>query len=62
MDMETTQSVEEDKFEEYVRVILADSMINHKIKKVIEEAILDGKIDNTYDAAKHYLLQIKDNF
>ena len=37
MDMETTQSVEEDKFEEYVRVILADSMINHKIKKVIED-------------------------
>ena len=34
MDMETTQSVEEDKFEEYVRVILADPMINHKIKKV----------------------------
>ena len=33
-----------------------------EIKKVIEEAILDGKIDNTYDAAKHYLLRIKDNF
>ena len=31
-----------------------------EIKKVIEEAILDGKIDNSYDAAKDYLLEIKD--
>ena len=33
-----------------------------EIKKAIEEAILDNKIDNTYDAAKQYLLQIKNNF
>jgi putative nucleotidyltransferase with HDIG domain len=33
-----------------------------EIKKAIEEAILDNKIDNTYDAAKQYLLEIKDNF
>ena len=33
-----------------------------EIKKVIEEAILGGKIENTYDAAKRYLLRIKDNF
>ena len=33
-----------------------------KIKKAIEEAILDGKIPNDYDAAYQYLLQIKDQF
>lgn len=33
-----------------------------KIKEAIEEAILDGQIDNNYDAAKYYLLQIKDKF
>jgi len=31
-----------------------------EIKEAIEEAILDGKIDNSYDAAKDYLLEIKD--
>lgn len=33
-----------------------------QIKKMIEEAILDGKIDNDHEAAFHYLLQIKDEF
>ena len=33
-----------------------------KIKKAIEEAILDGKIDNDHDAALSYLYQIKDDF
>ena len=31
-----------------------------KLKKLIEEAILDGAIPNDYDAAYEYLLQIKD--
>jgi hypothetical protein len=31
------------------------------IKKSIEDAILDGKIDNTYDAALDYMMSIKDD-
>ncbi len=31
-----------------------------KIKKSIEDAILDGKIDNTYDAAFDYMMSVKD--
>jgi poly(A) polymerase len=33
-----------------------------EIKSVIEEAILDGKIENTYDSALKYLMKIKDDF
>ena len=33
-----------------------------KIKKAIEEAILDCKIDNTHEAALRFLMEIKDNY
>ncbi len=33
-----------------------------EIKEAIEEAILDGKISNTYEEALEYLYQIKNNF
>ena len=32
------------------------------LKHSIEEAILDGKIDNTYEDALKYLLEIKGTF
>ena len=32
------------------------------IKKQIEEAILDGKIANTYDDAFQYMMKIKNQF
>ena len=32
-----------------------------KIKSAIEEAILDGIIENNYDAAFAYMMKIKDN-
>jgi tRNA nucleotidyltransferase/poly(A) polymerase len=33
-----------------------------EIKRAIEDAILDGKIDNNYEEAYDYLLKIRDNF
>ena len=33
-----------------------------RIKKAIEEAILDGKIDNDHEKALDYLYQIKDDY
>ena len=33
-----------------------------EIKRAIEDAILDGKIDNNYKEAYDYLLMIKDNY
>ena len=32
-----------------------------RLKKMIEEAILDGKIPNEHDPAMEYLLKIKDD-
>ena len=64
--------VERDKFrafqspvrgDEIMRICgLTEGKIVGKIKSAIEEAILDGKIENTYEAALAYLTKIKDNF
>tara|TARA_B100000683_G_C12406242_1_gene521813 strand:- start:173 stop:1009 length:837 start_codon:yes stop_codon:yes gene_type:complete len=41
---------------------LAPGKIIGKIKSEVEEAILDGEIDNTYESAKEYLMSIKDKY
>lgn len=47
--------------DEIMRVCgLAPGPLVGKLKKIIEEAVLDGKIPNEHDSALEYLLQIKD--
>ena len=41
---------------------LKEGRIVGKIKKEVESAILDGKIENDYESAFKYMLEIKDNF
>ncbi len=41
---------------------LSEGKIVGKIKSAIEDAILEGEIENTYDAAFAYMLKIKDNY
>jgi len=49
--------------DEIMRVCnIPPSKLVGKIKKAIEEAILDGKIPNTYEDAYEYFLSIKDKF
>ena len=41
---------------------LTEGPVVGKIKVAIEEAILDGKIDNNYESAYDYLMKIKDDY
>ncbi len=64
--------IERDKFRAFQSPVRGDEIMQicgikegkkvGEIKSVIEEAILDGKIENTYEAALKYLMNIKDNF
>jgi putative nucleotidyltransferase with HDIG domain len=64
--------VERDKFRAFQSPVRGDEIIKicgikegkkvGEIKTAIEEAILDGKIENSYDAALKYLMEIKDDF
>jgi putative nucleotidyltransferase with HDIG domain len=63
--------VERDKFQAFQSPVRGDEIMKicgikegkkiGEIKSVIEEAILDGKIENTYEAALKYLMIIKDD-
>ncbi|MEE9571951.1 MAG: HD domain-containing protein [Candidatus Neomarinimicrobiota bacterium] len=64
--------VERDKFKAFQSPVRGDEIMKicgikegkkvGAIKFAIEEAILDGKIENTYEAALEYLNEIKDDF
>lgn len=64
--------VERDKFRAFQSPVRGDEIMQvcglkegkkvGQIKFAIEEAILDGKIENTYEAAYEYLIEIKDEF
>ena len=41
---------------------LTEGNVVGKIDKEIENAILDEKIPNSYDAAYNYMMEIKDQF
>ena len=64
--------VERDKFRAFQSPVKGDEIMQvcglkegkqvGQIKSAIEEAILDGQIENTYEAAFKYLMKIKDDF
>jgi len=64
--------VERDKFRAFQSPVRGDEIMKicgitegkivGELKSAIEEAILDGKIENTYEAAQEYLYEIKDRF
>ncbi|MEE8341532.1 MAG: HD domain-containing protein [Candidatus Neomarinimicrobiota bacterium] len=64
--------VERDKFRAFQSPVRGDEIMKicgitegkkvGEIKSAIEEAILDGKIENTYEAAQEYLYEIKSRF
>jgi len=64
--------VERDKFRAFQSPVRGDEIMKvcslkegktvGQIKSAIEDAILDGKIENTYESAFKYLLDIKDDF
>jgi len=64
--------VERDKFRAFQSPVRGDEIMKicglkegkkiGQLKSAIEEAILDGTIENTYESAQKYLLEIKDSF
>ena len=63
--------LEKDKLREFQSPVRGDEIMEltrltpgpmvGRLKKMIEEAILDGHIPNEHDAAKEFLLSIKDD-
>jgi poly(A) polymerase len=72
LEKRIAEVIEKDKLDAFQSPVRGDEIMSvcglkpgptvGKIKTDIEEAILDGKIPNEYEAAKEYFLKIKNNY
>jgi tRNA nucleotidyltransferase (CCA-adding enzyme) len=72
LETRVVEVIEKDKLRAFQSPVRGEEIMNicglkpgptvGKLKQALEEAILDGKIPNEYEATKEYFLQIKDEY